>query len=72
MAELIYEQLAELNKYNLNEIEKNLIAEIKESKELVSICSGCSNFEKISLKELLADKNKLFAKTWLTRNFRTE
>jgi DNA gyrase/topoisomerase IV subunit A len=72
MAVISLEQLTELNKYKLNETEKNLITEIKQSKELVSICSGCTYFEKISLKELLTEKKKLFAKNWLNRNFKTE
>jgi DNA gyrase/topoisomerase IV subunit A len=72
MAVISLEQLTELNKYKLNETEKNLITEIKQSEELVSICSGCTYFEKISLKELLTEKKKLFAKNWLNRNFKTE
>ncbi|QXP62725.1 hypothetical protein [Polaribacter sp. HaHaR_3_91] len=72
MAVISLEKLAELNKYKLNETEKNLISEIKKSDELVSICSGCTYFEKVSLKELLTEKKKLFAKNWLNRNFKTE
>ncbi|WP_394908070.1 hypothetical protein [uncultured Mesonia sp.] len=72
LAVISLEQLAELNKYNLNETEKNLIAEIKQSDELVSICSGCTYFEKVSLKELLTEKKKLFAKNWLNRNIKTK
>ncbi len=66
------EKLNELGKYNLSEIELNLISKIKQSDELVSICSGCTYFEKVSLKELLTDKKKLFGKNWLDRNIKKE
>ena len=72
MAVITLEKLAELKKYDLNETEKKLISEIKQSDELVSICSGCTYFEKVSLKEILTEKNKLFAQNWLNRNFKKE
>ena len=72
LAVISLEQLAKLKKYNLNETEKNLISEIKQSGELVSICAGCTNFEKVSLKELLGKKKKKFARNWLNRNIKAE
>ena len=72
MSVITLEKLTELGKYNLTETELNLISEIKQSDELVSICSGCTYFEKVSLKELLTEKKKLFAKNWLNRNFKTD
>ncbi|PQJ17060.1 MULTISPECIES: hypothetical protein [Nonlabens] len=70
MSVIILERLTEVKKYKLNETELNLISEIKNSDELVSVCSGCTYFEKVSLKELLADDKKLFAKNWLDRNIK--
>ncbi|MBL4643495.1 MAG: hypothetical protein JKY44_07890 [Flavobacteriaceae bacterium] len=70
LAVISIEKLAKLNKYNLNETEKNLIAKIKQSDELVSVCSGCTYFEKVSLKELLTKKKKLFGRNWLKRNIK--
>lgn len=72
LAVISLERLAELNKYVLNETEKKLITEIKQSDELVSVCSGCTYFEKVSLKELLGKEKKLFAKNWLNINIKTE
>ena len=72
MAVITLEKLAELKRYELTQAEKKLITEIKQSNELVSICSGCTYFEKVSLKEILTEKNRLFAQNWLNRNFKTE
>jgi hypothetical protein len=72
MSVIILEKLTEIRKYKLNETELKLISEIKQSDELVSICSGCTYFEKVSLKELLTDDKKLFAKNWLDRNIKME
>ncbi len=72
MAVITLEKLDELKKYDLNEIEKELILEIKKSEELVSVCSGCTYFEKVSLKEILSEKSILFAENWLNQNFKTD
>ena len=72
MSVITLEKLSELGKYKFNKTELKLIAEIKQSEELVSICSGCTYFEKVSLKELLTEKKKLFAKNWLNRNIKAE
>lgn len=65
MSVIILEKLNDIGKYKLNAIELNLISEIKKSDELVSVCSGCTYFDKVSLKELLTDDKILFAKNWL-------
>jgi len=72
MSVITLEKLNKLGKYKLNKTELTLIAEIKQSEELVSICSGCTYFEKVSLKELLTKKKKLFAKNWLNKNIKAE
>ena len=72
MSVITLEKLTELGKYELNETELKLITEIKISNELVSVCSGCTYFEKVSLKELLSKKKKLFGKNWLERYIKTE
>ena len=72
MSVIILEKLTETGKYKLNESELNLISEIKKSDELVSVFSGCTYFEKVSLKELLTDDKKLFGKNWLERNIKKE
>ena len=72
MSVIILERLTEIGKYKLNENELTLILEIRKSNQLVSVCSGCTYFEKVTLKELLTDDKILFAKNWLDRNIKKE
>lgn len=52
------EQLSELNEYVLTKTDKQLISNAYLSVELISVCSGCSYFDEIELKDLLIDTNK--------------
>jgi len=65
MAVITLERLNELKRYNLNIKEKELIRIIKSSEQLVSVCSGCVNFKKTSLKELFKPEFIGFSKHWL-------
>jgi mRNA-degrading endonuclease RelE of RelBE toxin-antitoxin system len=65
MSVITLEKLTELGKYKLKKAELKLIAEIKISTELVSVCSGCTYFEKVPLKEILRKEKILFAQNWL-------
>jgi len=70
MSVITLEKLTELGKYKLNETELNLIAEIKESAELVSVCSGCTYFQKVELKNMFTDEMLTMANNWLNYNFK--
>ena len=70
MSVITLEKLTELGKYKLNETELNLIAEIKESAELVSVCSGCTYFQKVELKNMFTDEMLTMANNRLNYNFK--
>lgn len=58
LAVMSLEQLSELNEYVLTKTDKQLISNAYLSVELISVCSGCSYFDEIELKDLLIDTNK--------------
>ena len=72
MSVITLEKLNELKKYELTEKDKKLIEKIKKSTELVSVCSGCTFFQKIELKDMFTDEMLTMANNWLNYNFRTE
>ena len=69
MSVITLEKLSEMGKYNLNETELNLISDIKKSTDLVSVCSGCSYFQKLELKHMFTEEMLLMARHWLNSNF---
>ena len=71
MAVITLERLDSLDLYELHEDEIEKINKVKTSDELVSICSGCTYFDKVSLRKLFADE-KLFGLYWLERNVKAE
>lgn len=65
MSVLILEQLNNLDRYVLSEEECQLIEEVKKSYGLVSVCSGCTYFDKLSLRDMLNEENELMGSWWL-------
>ncbi|WP_106793276.1 hypothetical protein [Aquimarina sp. Aq78] len=72
MSVITLEKLTELRKYKLSETELNLIAEIKKSTKLVSVCSGCTYFQKVELKNMFTKEMLPMANDWLNYNFKKE
>ncbi|WP_405569047.1 hypothetical protein [Winogradskyella sp. Asnod2-B02-A] len=72
MSVITLEKLTELGKYNLTQTELNLIAEIKKSTELVSVCSGCTYFQKVELKNMFTDEMLTMGSYWLNYNLKAD
>ncbi|WP_299218429.1 hypothetical protein [uncultured Aquimarina sp.] len=69
MAAVTLEKLEESNKYTLSEKDKTEIEKIKQSSEVVSVCSGCSYFDVIELKKMFSTEMKLGTERWLDKHF---
>lgn len=67
LAVITLERLAALGQYDLNENELKTITEIKNSDKLVSVCSGCTYFDKVSLRTMFSEDNFLGYQFWLDR-----
>ncbi|WKZ60492.1 MAG: hypothetical protein QY309_03235 [Cyclobacteriaceae bacterium] len=67
LAVISLQRLAESNQYKLSDTEKDLIAKAKLSDELVSVCSGCTYFDKVPMKTILTDSDVIGSKFWLDR-----
>ncbi|WP_418226172.1 hypothetical protein [Christiangramia sp. ASW11-125] len=72
MAAITLEELAKRNKYKLDPKEKLLIEKIKNSDELVSVCSGCLFFQKMKLKDMFVPEFEDFALNWKNQFFKTK
>ncbi|WP_299323439.1 hypothetical protein [uncultured Maribacter sp.] len=72
MSVITLEKLTELEKYKLNQTELNLISKIKKSTELVSVCSGCTYFQKVELKNMFTDEKLSMGSYWLNYHLKTE
>jgi mRNA-degrading endonuclease RelE of RelBE toxin-antitoxin system len=72
MSVITLEKLSELGKHKLNQTELNLISEIKKSTELVSVCSGCTYFQKVELKNMFTDEMMTMGSYWLNYNLKTD
>jgi len=57
LAVYVLEKLSSQNKIELNKKHKKLISDIKSSDELISVCSGCTLFNKVPLKTLFNNEN---------------
>lgn len=65
LATVSLEKLAALGRYELSDNEKELIKEIKTSRDEVSVCSGCTYFSKVSLKDIFSEDNFLGSNRWI-------
>jgi hypothetical protein len=67
LATVSLEKLAALGQYELSANEKEQIKKIKASGEKVSVCSGCTYFETVSLKEMFSEDNFLGSNWWIEK-----
>ena len=58
LAAYVCEKLNDLKKITLTAEDLNRIQRIKNSEDLVSVCSGCTQFEKIATKNLFSQKEE--------------
>jgi hypothetical protein len=68
LAVITLERLSESGKYTLTPKEQTLINNIKTSSDLVSVCSGCTYFDTITLKDAFSSQMHMFSKSWLDYN----
>jgi hypothetical protein len=67
LATVSLEKLAALGRYELSDNEKELIKKIKTSDAKVSVCSGCTYFDKVSLKNMFSENNFLGSDWWIEK-----
>ncbi|MFL1013702.1 hypothetical protein [Flavisericum labens] len=74
LAVVVCEKLTELNKLTLTKELKEKIAEIYKSNGIVSVCSGCVYWDKLTLKKMLNKENdmRISANYWLDYKFKKE
>jgi hypothetical protein len=72
LAVISLQRLADIGHYQLSDIEKSLISQAKLSDDLVSVCSGCTYFEKVPMKNILAEKDFIGSSYWLDRSIKEE
>jgi calcineurin-like phosphoesterase len=74
LAVVVCEKLTELNKLTLTKELKEKIAEIYKSNGIVSVCSGCVYWDKLTLKKMLDKENdmRISASYWLDYKFKKE
>jgi hypothetical protein len=72
LAIIVVERLDSLGQYKLTDADKDLISKAKTSDKLVSVCSGCTYFDKVPIKSMLADDNFFGSKYWLDRTLKKE
>jgi predicted peroxiredoxin len=65
LATISLEKLAVLGQYELSDNEKELIKKIKTSGDKVLVCSGCTYFDKVSLKKMFSEDNFLGSSWWI-------
>jgi hypothetical protein len=67
LAVISLQRLADNGQYKLNDNEKDSIAKAKLSDDMVSLCSGCTYFDKVPLKTILVEKDLIGSSHWLDR-----
>ena len=67
LAVITLERLASLGQYTLTEDEETQISKIKASANLVSVCSGCTYFDKVALRTMFSEENFLGNQYWLDK-----
>lgn len=74
LAVVVCEKLSELNKVNLSKELKSKVTEIYKSNGIVSVCSGCIYWDKLTLKKILAKENniRVSANYWLDYKFKSK
>jgi hypothetical protein len=72
LAVITLQRLADTGKYQLSQTEKELIEKAKLSDDLVSVCSGCTYFDKVPMKTMLSEKDLIGSSYWLDRVLKTD
>lgn len=72
LAVISLQRLADNGQYNLSDIEKDIISKVKLSDDMVSVCSGCTYFDKVPMKTILTEKNFMGSDYWLDRTLSKE
>ena len=74
LAVLVCEKLIELNKLTLTNELNEKIGEIYNSDGIVSVCSGCVYWDKLTLKDMLDKENnmRISSNYWLDYKFKVE
>ena len=74
LAVVVCEKLTELNKLTLTKKQKEKISEIYKSSGIVSVCSGCVYWDKLTLKKMLDKENdmRISENYWLNYKFKKE
>ncbi|MFY0715401.1 hypothetical protein J1D01_17235 [Seonamhaeicola sp. NFXS20] len=74
LAVVVCEKLTELNKLTLTKELKGKISEVYKSNGIVSVCSGCVYWDKLTLKKMLDKENdmRISANYWLDYKFKKE
>jgi hypothetical protein len=67
LATISLEKLSVLGQYELSDNEKKIIDKIKKSDDKVSVCSGCTYFDKVSLKDIFSKDNFLGSNWWIEK-----
>jgi len=67
LAVISLQRLSDNGQYNLGDTERELIAKAKQSEDMVSLCSGCTYFDKVPMKKLLTGDDFIGSKYWLDR-----
>ena len=72
MAAKTMEKLNEQGAYELSVSESNAIREIKNAPDLIAVCSGCTFYQQVTLKNLFSDDILPLAAYWFSSNFSKE
>jgi hypothetical protein len=72
LAVISLQRLADNGQYKLSDIEKDIISKAKLSDDMVSVCSGCTYFDKVPMKTILAENNFIGSSYWLDRTIKKE
>lgn len=67
LAVISIQRLSDMGKYHLSDIDKQLIEKAKVSEDLVSVCSGCTYFDKVPMNKILSENNFIGSNYWLDR-----
>ena len=71
LAVVVCEKLSELNKIKITNDQKEKISSIHNSDALVSVCSGCTYWDQLTLKKMLVNNNpmRVSANYWIESKF---
>ncbi len=72
LAVISLERLVDNGLYNLNNNEKSIIVKLKPSDDMVSVCSGCTYFNKVPMKTILTERDLIGSNHWLDRTIKRE